>query len=104
MTSFIDGCARRVDKCLRAASVTHGQRLFSAAGQEERSSSKGLRGGRTQLFHGNLACGSFSEPIDHIISYLAPQDLQSRAHAARDYPWRRRAYDRTLSCPDLARV
>ena len=56
------------------------------------------------MFEGNLACGSFSEPIDDIISYLAPQDLQSRAHASRDYPWRRRAYDRTLSCPDLARV
>ena len=56
------------------------------------------------MFDGNLSCGSFSEPIDHLISYLAPQQIQSRSSSARDYPWRRRAYDRTLSCPDLARV
>jgi hypothetical protein len=51
-----------------------------------------------------LASGNFSEPIDNLISYLAPQNQQSSHFRGRDYPWRRRAYDRTLSCPDLARV
>jgi hypothetical protein len=55
------------------------------------------------LGHNQLACGSFSKPIDDLISYLAPQSNQNRASRGRDYPWRRRAYDRTLSCPDLAR-
>ena len=56
------------------------------------------------MFDGNLSCGNFSEPIDHIISYMAPQQVQGKSGPARDYPWRRGAYDRTLSCPDLARV
>jgi hypothetical protein len=50
------------------------------------------------------ANGSFSEPIDHLVSYLYPQNPQIRVARDRDYPWRRRAYDRTLSCPDLARA
>lgn len=50
------------------------------------------------------AIGSFSEPMDNLISYMAPSDNQIRAFKDRDYPWRRRAYDRTLSCPDLARA
>jgi hypothetical protein len=48
--------------------------------------------------------GSFSEPMDDLISYVSPQMGQSRAASNRDYPWRRLAYDRTLSCPDLARA
>jgi hypothetical protein len=51
-----------------------------------------------------LACGSFSEPIDDLVSFLAPQYNRSRVFKGRDYPWRRLAYDRTLACPDLARV
>lgn len=50
------------------------------------------------------AIGSFSEPMDNLISYISPQDNQIRTFKDRDYPWRRRAYDRTLSCPDLARA
>jgi hypothetical protein len=50
------------------------------------------------------AIGSFSEPMDNLISYVAPQDNRIRTFKDRDYPWRRRAYDRTLSCPDLARA
>jgi hypothetical protein len=60
-------------------------------------------GGRA-LGDGYLGSGNFSEPIDNLISYLVPQNQQIRAFKDRDYPWRRRAYDRTLSCPDLARV
>jgi hypothetical protein len=50
------------------------------------------------------AIGSFSEPMDNLISYMTPSDNQIRTFKDRDYPWRRRAYDRTLSCPDLARA
>lgn len=50
------------------------------------------------------AIGSFSEPMDNLIFYISPQDNQIRTFKDRDYPWRRRAYDRTLSCPDLARA
>lgn len=48
--------------------------------------------------------GSFSEPIDNLISCLAPQNPRFTPARSRDYPWQRRAYDRTLSCPDLARA
>ena len=48
--------------------------------------------------------GSFANPVGDIISFLAPQLYQNDNSVGRDYPWRRRAYDRTLSCPDLARV
>lgn len=50
------------------------------------------------------AIGSFSEPIDNLLCFLSPQDESIFAFRDRDYPWRRRAYDRTLSCPDLARA
>lgn len=50
-----------------------------------------------------LMVGSFSEPMSDIISYLSPHNHQNNSFTGRDYPWRRRAYDRTLSCPDLAR-
>jgi len=42
--------------------------------------------------------------VDDLISFLAPQQNYWRNGARRDYPWRRLAYDRTLSCPDLARA
>ena len=48
--------------------------------------------------------GSFANPVGDIISFLSPQAYQNDNARGRDYPWRRRAYDRTLSCPDLARV
>jgi hypothetical protein len=48
--------------------------------------------------------GSFTKPVCDIISYLAPQSFHNDNGISRDYPWRRLAYDRTLSCPDLARV
>lgn len=48
--------------------------------------------------------GNFSEPIDNLISYMTPQGAQIRIFKDREYPWRRCAYDRTLSCPDLARA
>jgi hypothetical protein len=48
--------------------------------------------------------GSFAKPVCDMISYLAPQSFQNDNSRHHDYPWRRRAYDRTLSCPDLARV
>jgi hypothetical protein len=51
-----------------------------------------------------LASGSFSRPMDDLISFLAPQSSPWRSNRGRDCPWRRRAYDRTLSCPDLARA
>ena len=50
------------------------------------------------------AVGSFSEPIDNLIFDLSPHKQQIRPSVERDYPWRRRAYDRTLACPDLARA
>jgi len=50
------------------------------------------------------AIGSFSEPIDNLISFMSPQENKPALFRDRDYPWRRRAYDRTLSCPDLARA
>lgn len=48
--------------------------------------------------------GSFSESVDDIISFLSPTDNVIDDFNERDYPWRRLAYNRTLSCPDLARV
>jgi hypothetical protein len=48
--------------------------------------------------------GSFAKPVCDMISYLAPQSFHNDNSRRRDYPWRRRAYDRTLTCPDLARV
>lgn len=48
--------------------------------------------------------GSFAKPVGDIISYLAPQQYRNDNSRGRDYPWRRRAYDRTLACPDLARA
>jgi hypothetical protein len=56
------------------------------------------------LGDGLQTIGSFSEPVEHLISYMAPQRLRASGFGDRDYPWRRRAYDRTLSCPDLARA
>jgi hypothetical protein len=50
------------------------------------------------------AIGSFSEPMDNLILHMSPQDNRIMNLNDRDYPWRRRAYDRTLSCPDLARA
>jgi hypothetical protein len=48
--------------------------------------------------------GSFTNPVGDIISFLAPQHYGNDNAYRRDYPWRRLAYDRTLSCPDLARA
>lgn len=48
--------------------------------------------------------GSFGKPVSDLISFLAPQAYQNDNCSRRDYPWRRQAYDRTLTCPDLARV
>jgi hypothetical protein len=48
--------------------------------------------------------GSFTNPVGDLISYLAPQAYLNDNARGRDYPWRRLAYDRTLSCPDLARA
>jgi hypothetical protein len=48
--------------------------------------------------------GSFSEPMDELISYVSPHAPKMMSPVKRDYPWRRRAYDRTLACPDLARA
>jgi hypothetical protein len=56
------------------------------------------------LGNGQLASGSFSRPMDDLISFLAPQTTNKRSAIGRDLPWRRKAYDRTLSCPDLARA
>ena len=55
---------------------------------------------------GNKDCeyGSFTNPVSDIISYLSPQPYRNDNIIGRDYPWRRLAYDRTLTCPDLARV
>ena len=51
-----------------------------------------------------LASGSFSRPMDDLVSFLAPQATSWTSNRGRDCQWRRRAYDRTLSCPDLARA
>jgi len=56
------------------------------------------------LGEGLHAIGSFSEPIDNLIFDLSPHSQQVKPYMDRDYPWRRRAYDRTLSCPYLARA
>jgi hypothetical protein len=50
------------------------------------------------------AIGSFSEPMDNLIFDLSPHKQQARLFMDRDLPWRRRAYDRTIACPDLARA
>lgn len=52
----------------------------------------------------HLSCGNFLVSVDAIVSFIAPQHDQTKHINKRDYPWRRGAYDRTLSCPDLARV
>ena len=52
----------------------------------------------------HLFSGSFSRPVDDIISFLAPQSTYMKDSRGHDYSWRRDAYDRTLSCPDLARA
>ena len=56
------------------------------------------------LRESHLAAGSFSESIDDLICFLGPQEPANIEFNRCDYPWRRLAYDRTLSCPDLARV
>ena len=56
------------------------------------------------LGEGLQAIGSFNEPIDNLIFDLSPHSQQVTPYMDRDYPWRRRAYDRTLACPDLARA
>jgi hypothetical protein len=43
-------------------------------------------------------------PIDDLVSFMALPKLADNSSNIKDYPWRRVAYDRTLSCPDLARV
>lgn len=50
------------------------------------------------------AHGSFMRPIDDIVSFMALPNSSNRLTARKEYPWRREAYDRTLTCPDLARV
>ena len=57
-----------------------------------------------KLLDSHPASGSFSESVDDIISFLSPTPDAIQNYNERDYPWRRLAYDRTLSCPDLARV
>lgn len=104
MTQFIDASEHPVDKHRNAASVTHSAGVFCGRGEEQNSRSVlTLVGGRAL---GNIdgIVGSFSEPIDELISYVSPQMAGSKSASKRDYPWRRRAYDRTLSCPDLARA
>jgi len=56
------------------------------------------------LLDSHPVSGSFSESVDDIISFLSPTDNVIDDFNERDYPWRRLAYNRTLSCPDLARV
>ena len=50
------------------------------------------------------ASGNFMRPIDDLVSFMIPSVHQHQSSKGRDYPWRRLAYDRTLSCPDLARA
>lgn len=50
------------------------------------------------------AHGSFVRPIDDIVSFMALPNNGSGLTVNKEYPWRREAYDRTLTCPDLARV
>lgn len=52
----------------------------------------------------HLSCGNFRASMDAVVSFISPQHDQVNRTSDRDYPWRRVAYDRTLSCPDLARV
>ena len=56
------------------------------------------------LYDAQLGCGSFSRSMEDLISYLIPQTSYRHPENSRDYPWQRRAYNRTLSCPDLARA
>jgi hypothetical protein len=60
--------------------------------------------GERALGNSEQIYGSFTRPVGDIIAFLAPQIYQNDNSKLRDYPWRRRAYDRTLTCPDLARV
>lgn len=50
------------------------------------------------------AQGSFMRQIDDIVSFMALPNSSNRLTTRKEYPWRREAYDRTLTCPDLARV
>ena len=50
------------------------------------------------------AHGSFMRPIDDIVSFMALPNSEDGLTTRKEYPWRREAYDRTLTCPDLARV
>ena len=60
--------------------------------------------GERALGNNEQIYGSFTRPVGDIISCLAPQYYHNDNSRRRDYPWRRLAYDRTLTCPDLARV
>lgn len=55
------------------------------------------------LEYSQSAFGSFSKPVGDLISVLAPEYC-NRGEQDHDFSWRRLAYDRTLACPDLARV
>ena len=106
MTSFIAAPARIVDKASNAASVTVPLRHCCSRGLQKElgRSRKKLWVGERALGTSEQINGSFANPVGDIISFLAPQLYQNDNSVGRDYPWRRRAYDRTLSCPDLARV
>jgi hypothetical protein len=78
--------------------------LFARARKEHVYSRNKLWVGERALGNNEQIYGSFTKPVCDMISYLAPQSFHNDNNRRRDYPWRRRAYDRTLSCPDLARV
>lgn len=104
MTSFIVADSQLVDKNRTVASVTYPVRHCLRRGKTKPVSEENGGVGGKVLGESFQANGSFSEPLDHLVSFMYPQNAQIRCFRDRDYPWRRRAYDRTLACPDLARA
>ena len=106
MTSFTAAGTRIVDKRQSVASVTVPIRHCCSCGLEKSTGRSRQRtlSGRESVGTNEEIYGSFSNAVGDIISLMAPQPYQNDNSSLRDYPWRRRAYDRTLSCPDLARA
>ena len=106
VTSFTAERAHLIDKRQRAASVTVPFRHCCWRGLEKSRGAPAVEflvgeralGTREQMY------SSFTKPVGDLISFLAPQAYQNDNSRLHDHPWRRHAYDRTLTCPDLARV
>jgi len=104
MALFVAVSQRLADYPSTASSVTHQSGHSRWRGKNRTDSRSNSWWEDRVLGHLKLASGSFSRSTDDLVSYLTPQSPYKRSSISRDLPWRRKAYDRTLSCPDLARA